>query len=93
MMIKKMIYINSKMSVGIFLLIFSNWTLARIQPSNFEKQKIMRSFDRSSHSLGARNPEQPLPYSTVASQGNGRALATPPSFNRGRDSRNAEAPA
>jgi hypothetical protein len=54
-----------------------NWTLARIQPSNFEKQKIMRSFDRSSHGLGARNPEQPLPYSTVASQGNGRALATP----------------
>jgi hypothetical protein len=62
-----------------------NWTLARIQPSNFEKQKIMRSFDRSSHGLGARNPEQQLPYSTVASQGNGRALATPLKLKLGWD--------
>ena len=65
--------------------ILNYWTLVRIQPSNFEKQKIMRSFDQSSHGLDARNPGQQLPYSTVASQGNGRALATPLKLNLGWD--------
>jgi len=69
----------------------ANWTLARIQPSDFEKQKIMRSFDRSSHGLDARNPEQQLPYSTVASQGNGRALATPLKLNLGWDGQSVSA--
>ena len=85
------IAVMTALGFGLWALLSFIWTLARIQPGDFERQKIMRSFDRSSHGLDARKPEQQLPYSTVASQGNGRALATPLKLNLGWDGQSVSA--